>query len=64
MHRIMKQRPKRIKFLLRNPQYNLSYKYRTHGPKHESRSKVAKLRQRTKDGKFNLEQDKPKGESE
>ena len=51
--RILKRRKKRVEFfLMKNPEYLLPYKFRNHGPIHKSRSKSAKNRKRTSDGKF------------
>uniref|UniRef100_A0A7S3NTF1 Nuclear transcription factor Y subunit n=1 Tax=Euplotes crassus TaxID=5936 RepID=A0A7S3NTF1_EUPCR len=50
--RILKRRKKRVAFLLENPEFSLPYKFRTKGPKHQSRSKSAKGRQRKNDGRF------------
>lgn len=50
--RIAKRRKKRVAFLIENPEYSLPYKFRTKGPKHQSRSKSAKNRKRKGDGRF------------
>ncbi len=55
--RILKRRAGRVKFLKRNPQLSLPYKFREHGPLHVSRSTVAKNRRRNNKGKFELEMD-------
>jgi len=52
VNRILKRRKKRIAFLMENPEFSLPYKFRTKGPKHESRSKSARNRRRKFDGKF------------
>ena len=50
--RILKRRKQRVAFLLENPEFSLPYKFRTKGPKHESRSQSAKNRRRKIDGRF------------
>lgn len=50
--RILKRRKKRVAFLLENPEFSLPYKFRSKGPRHESRSKSAKNRRRKGDGRF------------
>lgn len=50
--RILKRRKKRVEFLIANPEYSFPYKFRTKGPKHQSRSKSAKNRRRKGDGRF------------
>ena len=50
--RILKRRRKRVAFLIENPEFSLPYKFRTKGPRHESRSKSAKGRRRKIDGRF------------
>ena len=58
--RILKRRKKRVEFfLMKNPEYLLPYKFRSHGPIHKSRSKSAKNRKRTRDGKFAKVADRP-----
>ena len=52
VNRILKRRKKRVAFLLENPEYSLPYKFRTKGPRHQSRSKSAKNRKRKVDGRF------------
>lgn len=50
--RIAKRRKKRVAFLIENPEFSLPYKFRTKGPRHQSRSKSAKGRKRKDDGRF------------
>jgi len=50
--RILKRRKKRVAFLIQNPEFSLPYKFRSKGPKHQSRSKSAKGRRRKGDGRF------------
>lgn len=52
VNRILKRRKKRVAFLIDHPEYSLPYKFRTKGPRHESRSKSAKGRRRKIDGRF------------
>lgn len=52
VNRILKRRKKRVAFLLENPEFSLPYKFRTKGPRHQSRSKSAKNRKRKGDGRF------------
>ena len=53
--RIMKQRPKRLHKLHKNPQLAVPYQFRQKGPKHISRSITAKNWKRTSDGKFGIQ---------
>ena len=52
VNRILKRRKKRVQFLIDNPEFSLPYKFRSKGPKHQSRSKSAKGRVRKGDGRF------------
>ncbi|CAI2377203.1 unnamed protein product [Moneuplotes crassus] len=52
VNRILKRRKKRVAFLIEHPEFSLPYKFRTKGPRHESRSKSAKNRRRKIDGRF------------
>lgn len=52
VNRILKRRKKRVEFLIANPEFSFPYKFRTKGPKHQSRSKSAKNRSRKGDGRF------------
>lgn len=52
VNRILKRRKRRVEFLMKNPEFSLPYKFRTKGPKHQSRSISAKNRSRKGDGRF------------
>ena len=52
VNRILKRRKKRVEFLMNNPEFSLPYKFRTKGPRHQSRSISAKNRSRKDDGRF------------